>query len=257
MNQDGSWGEVLPSNVRREAEPPEDPRLAPYHTVPASPTITESYSHGWRQLRRYFLELFLVGLMAFILVIAFSVVLGALQVALRQNPGGAGLASLLQLAYQYLVGTPLTYGLLFAFLRAARGEVPQVGNLLEAFRRGWVDSALAALLTTVLTVLGFLLLIIPGMILSVRLSFVPFLVVDERLGPVEAVRESWRRSAGYGWTIFGFWLLAIPILLVGFLLLIVGFIPALMWVWLAFSSLYAAITVEKVRGEQWPVAGSQ
>ncbi len=257
MSEGGSWDDVLPSNVRREAEPPEDPRLAPYHTVPASPTITESYGHGWRQLRRYFLELFLAGLVAFVVQIACSAVLGALQAGMRQNPGSTGLASLLQLAYQFLIGTPLSYGLLFAFLRAARGETPQVSDLLEAFRRGWVESALAGLLTTVLIVIGFFLLIIPGVILSVRLSFVPFLVVDERFGPVGAVRESWRRSAGYGWTIFGFWLLSIPIFLVGFLLLIIGVIPALMWVWTAFASLYAAITVRQVRSREWTVVSSQ
>jgi membrane-anchored glycerophosphoryl diester phosphodiesterase (GDPDase) len=86
---------------------------------------------------------------------------------------------------------------------------------------------------------------VPGIILSVRLSFVPFLVIDEGRGPVEALLESWRRTSGYGWTIFGAFLLGIVIFLVGLIILIVGSIPATMLIYLAFASLYAGVTARQ------------
>ncbi len=94
-------------------------------------------------------------------------------------------------------------------------------------------------------VVGFILLIVPGIILAVRLSFVPFLVIDEGRGPVEALIESWSRTSGYSWTILGAALQAVIIVIVGFIILIVGSIPATMLVYLAFASLYAAITAVK------------
>jgi hypothetical protein len=98
------------------------------------------------------------------------------------------------------------------------------------------------ILLTIVIVIGFLLFIVPGIVMAVRLSFVPFLVVDEGRGPVDALIASWNRTASYGFTIFSTALLGAFIVLVGLVLLVVGSIPATMLVYLAFASLYAAIT---------------
>ena len=89
---------------------------------------------------------------------------------------------------------------------------------------------------------GFALLIVPGIFLAVRLAFVPYLVVDEDLDPVAAFRESWRRTAPVGWAIFGAMLLAVPVVLGGILLLGVGVVPALIWTSLAFARLFVEAT---------------
>jgi hypothetical protein len=62
---------------------------------------------------------------------------------------------------------------------------------------------------------------------------------------VSALRESWERTRGHGWTIFGIWLLGLPILLGGLILAGVGVIPALMWVQLAQACFYAAIQIRE------------
>ena len=77
---------------------------------------------------------------------------------------------------------------------------------------------------------------------ATRLVFVGFLVVDERMDAIEAVRESWRRTDGFGGRIFVLWLLAIPISAAGLLLLGVGIVPALMWIHLAFAMLFVGVT---------------
>jgi hypothetical protein len=58
------------------------------------------------------------------------------------------------------------------------------------------------LLTTLATVLGMVLLIIPGIIISVGLTFAIHVVVIEGLGPIEAMKRSWYLTSGYRWQIF-------------------------------------------------------
>lgn len=192
----------------------------------SGPSASEAYGYAWNELRRCFLELLLIGVVW----------------ALLSAPSGWLQESLLGTAYHVLVLAPVGFGGMYAFLRAARGGTPEVGDLFVAFRKDYVQAVLASLLMGALIGIGFVLLVVPGFIAMVRLAWVPYLVTDEGLDAIGAVRASWERTRGYGWTIFGIFLLAIPIVLVGVLLLVVGAIPALMWVQLASAVLYAAVT---------------
>jgi hypothetical protein len=52
-------------------------------------------------------------------------------------------------------------------------------------------------------------------------------------------------TKGYGWTIFGMAILSSFIFIGGLICLVVGVIPAMMWIKSAFASLYAAVLHEK------------
>ena len=206
------------------AGPPE----APAGDWPIEPTVGGAYAHAWRILKADFWSLLLIGLVAWLL--------GAI---------GSAAGGPLPLLYQWLVGMPISVGAAYAWLRAVRGERPEVGDLFVPFQRAWLSCVGAGILLTVIIGVGFLLLIVPGVFLAVRLSFVPFLIADEGRGPMDALTESFRRTAGYGWMLFGAGLLGILIIIAGFVLLVVGSIPATMLTYLAFASLYAAITDRK------------
>ena len=192
----------------------------------SGPSASEAYAQAWDVLKRCFLELLLL----------------AIVWALLSAPSGWFRESLLGTAYHVLVLGPVGFGGMYAFLRAVRGGTPEIGDLFVAFRGDYVQAVLASLLMGILISIGFVLLVIPGFIAIVRLAWVPYLVTDEHLDAVGAVRESWERTRGHGWTIFGIFLLAIPIVLVGLVLLVVGVIPALMLAQLASAALYADVT---------------
>jgi uncharacterized membrane protein len=154
--------------------------------------------------------------------------------------------------YHLIVLVPLNFGGLYALLRAARGHAPRVGDLFEAFRSAYAQTILTHVLFVALVGAGLVLLVVPGIIIATRLSFVAFLVMDEHLDAGPALRESWRRTLGYGGTIFLVWLLGIPISLAGALLFGVGLIPAGIWIHLAFATLFALVTAAE-RGEVAPV----
>ena len=192
----------------------------------AGPSATEAYGFAWTELKRCFLELLLVGIVWMLL----------------SAPSGWLGDQLLGMAYHVLVLMPVGFGGMYAFLRAARGGKPDVSDLFVAFRADYWQAVLAGLLTSALIGIGTVLLVVPGIIAAVRLAWVPYLVTDERMQAVDAIRESWERTRGYGWTIFAIWLLAIPLVLLGLLALGVGVILALMWIQLAAAVLYAAVT---------------
>lgn len=80
----------------------------------------------------------------------------------------------------------------------------------------------ATVIATVLVLLGLILLIIPGIIIGLALSFATYLVVDRGLGPVAAVKESWRLTSGNRWRLFLFVLLIVLMNIGGLLLVVVG-----------------------------------
>lgn len=198
--------------------------LDPAARPTAVPTVTEAYRAGWTIMLGGALKLLLVAIVWAIVSVPATMLAGGL-------PG---------LGYEVLVLGPVNFGGMYACLRAARGESPEVADLFQPFRANYVQIVLASLLVHVLIVIGLVLLIVPGVVAIVRLAWVPYLVTEGRREPVAAVRESWERTASYAWTISGVLLLAVPLILLGVLLLVVGVIPALVLVHLAAASLYAA-----------------
>lgn len=49
---------------------------------------------------------------------------------------------------------------------------------------------------------GILLFIIPGIFLGIRLCFAPYLVLDQNMGPIEAMKASWGMVEGYAMKVF-------------------------------------------------------
>ena len=101
----------------------------------------------------------------------------------------------------------------------------------------------ASLLIGIIVVVGFIFVIVPGIIFACKLAFVPYLVVDKKLGVIEAIKTSWRMTKGHAVKVFLIGLLGIPISIAGLIYLGVGVIIAGMWIFMALSSLYHAVSL--------------
>ncbi|MGJ3249459.1 MAG: hypothetical protein ACFE0I_25735 [Elainellaceae cyanobacterium] len=86
-------------------------------------------------------------------------------------------------------------------------------TLPDAMARAGEKFSQLVLLTSivgVILVLGFILLIIPGIYLSVRLSFVFYAVMIENQSAFNAIQRSWQLTQGHWWLLFwSFFLIAI------------------------------------------------
>ncbi len=74
-----------------------------------------------------------------------------------------------------------------------------------------------AILVTLFVLGGIILLIIPGIYISIRMSFAYYILIDKKLTPMEAIRESWKLTEGKVWKLFCFYFIMFFFLLVTFL----------------------------------------
>ena len=199
------------------------------------PGVGSAYKNGWRQLWKYFLELFVIGIISFIIYIPTGMNEWA------QGATAAGILGFLAFIYGIFVNGPVQYGVAFAFLKSARGDKLEIKDMFEAFKN-YLNAVLASLLVGVIILIGLVLLIIPGIIFACKLAFTPYLVVDRKMAVMAAIEESWRMTGGHAWKVFFIGLLAIPISIAGLLCFIVGIVISIMWVNLALASLYHAVS---------------
>ncbi|HMB63456.1 MAG TPA: hypothetical protein VKN36_10310 [Eudoraea sp.] len=204
------------------------------------PTISGSYGYAWQQLWKYFLSFFIIGL----LVAIFE---GPASIARDSEMNETAVSIFVRIvaaAYMLLVFPVINYGGDLLYLRGIRDEKMEIGLLFDGFRRNYLNIVLSSLLTFAIIGLGFLFLIVPGIIFACRLAFVSFLVMDKNMEPIAAIEKSWEMTRGYGWKIFGMALLAIPVFFAGLLCFIVGVIIAVMWIAASFAAMYHAIDLE-------------
>lgn len=209
------------------------------------PKVMACYGNAWGTMWPNFLMLFVISLVISGMILPFSILA---FLAVRTGPV---VPIILALAYTFLVVMPvLAFGFPYACLRAARGEEVKVGDAFVAFGN-YLNSLAYPIVMLLIMIPGMLLSLIPvaGIVLymvffyvvTCRLVFVPFLMVDEGVGPLKAVAESWRISSGHGLTVFLITLLAMPVMLAGTLCLGVGVIPASYLIYVALASLYNAV----------------
>ena len=205
-----------------------------------SVTASGSYGYAWQQMWKHFLYLFLI-----MVVIAFaSAPVSVIQEYELVSTPGMIVLQILAAAYLLLFLPVLSYGSDLLYLRGVRNEKIDIRELFEGFKKNYLNIILANLLTFAIIGLGFLFLIVPGIILACRLAFVPFLVMDKDMEPVAAVEKSWEMTRGYAWTIFGMALLTLPIVIGGLICLFVGVIFSIIWISTAFAALYHAVDLE-------------
>ena len=103
-------------------------------------------------------------------------------------------------------------------------------------------------LYTIAVTIGFLFFIIPGIFLATRLHFFDFLIIDKRMGPIEALKASYIMTKGYGWKIFLLVFIVSPlILLFGVLVFLVGILVAIPVVYLAHTLFYGKLLDKEIK----------
>lgn len=100
-----------------------------------------------------------------------------------------------------VVGIYLQLGAVRVFTRLVRGMDTEFAMVFG--EGGLLLPALGAFILVGLAVgLGLILLIVPGIIIGLGLQFYLYAMVDKNLGPIEAMKESWRLTDGYKLQVF-------------------------------------------------------
>ena len=127
-----------------------------------------------------------------------------------------------------LIAGPLSVGAAFFALKLARGQEAKTDDLFFSFNNNLGNSILAYLLVFVFAFIGFILLIIPGIIVALALSQTWFILAENpSMDSYSAVIKSKDMMNGFKWQyfkiglrLFGLGLLCLLTLGIGFLWLI-------------------------------------
>ncbi|HEY1661767.1 MAG TPA: DUF4019 domain-containing protein [Verrucomicrobiae bacterium] len=140
-----------------------------------------------------------------------------------------------------IVGYPLIGGLWLYFLNRIRRHPASLETAFSGFKVAFLQLVLVGLVMMVLTVLGFVCLIIPGIYLWVSWTFAVALVVDKRLDFWPAMSLSRRLISRHWWKFFWFLIVLGLIHVVGFMLFFVGIFVAIPFCLAALAYAYEDI----------------
>jgi uncharacterized membrane protein len=182
--------------------------------------------------------IFFIGL--FVVVVIISALTSSIQfgVALAKQPF---LYLVIYIAI-FIVNTIIGMGLIKISLEFVDRKKPQFSDLFQT--KNLVNFILASLIRGVITLIGFILLIIPGIIFSIRLQYVTYLIIDKNLPPVDAVKKSWDMTKGNAWNLFFLGILLFLINVLGAIILLVGLFVTVPLTMLATTFVYRKLLLQ-------------
>ena len=95
----------------------------------------------------------------------------------------------------------------YIFWQRAHGNYGPIQRWLWRGAALWWRLTLIHIITSLMMILGLLLLVIPGLLVVVRTCLADALAVDSRLGSWASVKASWELAKGRFWQITGYFLL--------------------------------------------------
>lgn len=175
-------------------------------------TATSYIAFGWQTFKKR--PRFFAGVTALIIILS----------GLASSVGSAdphGSVAAFGNAFDVLLSTFVSLCAAAFFLKAH--DMPeQVESSALWQPRSYLYFLGAKLLTAAAVIIGFLLFIVPGIIVSLMFLFAGYIVVDRDLGPIEALRESKRLTDGYKWMLLRLTLLMLLLNIAGALCVLIG-----------------------------------
>lgn len=168
--------------------------------------------------------------------IGYQVVQGIVQGLFGQSI----LAVLLSLAFTVLT-LFLEIGFIKIVLKLIDGHKAEITELW-AYPQYLLRMIGATILYSLIVVVGFILLIIPGIYLALRLQFYSYYIVDKNAPAVDSLRMSWKATEGNVINIFLFALLLIALNILGALALLIGLFVTIPVSFIAVALLYRKLS---------------
>lgn len=172
---------------------------------------------GWAKAKEY------MGINAGILILAVVsayipfLILARIGIAVEMQGLFLFLGAIAYLIMAIIVGA----GMIRVFLDIVDGKAPTVAKLYSEKGKA-LNYFLATLMYSIVVMIGFILFVIPGMIWSLKYMFVPMLVIDKGMKPMDAFKESARLTDGMKWDLMAFYYVVTIVMMLGYLGVIVG-----------------------------------
>lgn len=120
------------------------------------------------------------------------------------------------------------------FLNKKKPEFKELFNFKGSFWRFVGGSILYALIVAA----GFILLIVPGIYWAIKYQWFGYCIVDQKLGPAQALKRSAQMTDTVKWQLLGFGLVMTGVNILGFLCLFIGLFATIPTTLLASAFVY-------------------
>ena len=194
--------------------------------------------HAWRVWQAHLGLLVGTTVIVFAITYAIALPLGFVQGALEQDaPEAAAAVAIVGNLLSNLVQMFLGIGQAIISLKIARGLPATVGDLFSGGSR-FLPVLGGSLLAGIALVIGFMLCVVPGILLLIWFWPFYYLVVDEKASVTESFGTASMITEGNRLTTIVLWLVSIGAMILGFLALCVGVIFAAPFVSLLWATGY-------------------
>jgi uncharacterized membrane protein len=192
--------------------------------------VGEAISYGWN---KYWQNVGMLLLITVVILVISTVASGVASVVGNAFPRleftsgsttyGIGVGFILLQLVSLVVGAVLAMGLIRATLAVTEGRKPDMSMLFQS--EGLGPYIVASILVGLGVLIGFIFVIVPGIILMIMWQFFGYVIVeDPGARATDAMRRSAEITRGHRWELFGLGLLLIGINFVGLLACCVGLI---------------------------------
>ena len=151
----------------------------------------------------------------------------------------------------YALATLISIGLVKISLIFYDYNKGQLKDLFSQYRL-FFKYLLTLVIYTLIVLGGLLLLIIPGIIWAIKFQFFSYLIIDKKLEPIEALKQSSAITRGIKWRLLAFFLVMGLINILGALLLLVG-----LFITVPITMLATAFVYRKLLAQTEIVTASQ
>ena len=133
---------------------------------------------------------------------------------------------------------PLGVGLGLIGIRRAAGKTVTPTVIFEPYQHA-LPIIVMMVMMFFLIVAGFLLLVLPGIYLSVAYSFAPYLITEKNMGAWQSLEASRKAITEYWWRYFGLMWVSLFLIIAGSIPLLIGLIWVLPLVTIAMGEVFA------------------
>lgn len=216
----------------------DQPSSANNHPLNPNWEIGAVLSEAWA-LSNGFKATFWGGFLIYMgVAIAVGIVMGLLTVGVAVVSSEATMVvTVLGQVIQLIVTAPLMAGLFMLGIKRAAGQPVNAFMLFNYFPKT-LPLFLTYLLMVVLVVIGFVLLVIPGIYLTFAYALALPLLVDKNLGIWESLETSRKGITRCWFRFFGFGIIGLIIMMISAIPLGIGLIWTLPWLYAGMGIIY-------------------
>jgi hypothetical protein len=202
--------------------------------------MLETLGEAWRGLKGFKLKCLIATILWFLVyvlaaLISLPVTIGLVALGADQLTASY-IASLVQII-AVSVTFPMMVGITIMGIRHAQGRSVSAGSIFNYFNRSPM-AILWYFLMSLMIMLGYLLLILPGIYLSFAYMFSLPLLVEKDMNAWQALEISRKAVTRIWFRATGFLLLILLLVALGFILLFFPLIWIVPWVTLAYAMVY-------------------